>query len=286
MEDLNEQAPDPDEESTPPEVDEGAPAWTTTFGDMMSLLLTFFILLFSMSELKMDRFLLASQSLREAIGGTAVEAIDDPMGLMPDPVDPDLQMQNPAEAAGTTENDASDGTGTPMAERLAKAYLDDIAKRLEDFIRENNLEDVLRVDHHEDGVYLRIQAGALFASGEAQISPTSRWILKYLSEVTASVDVEVVVTGHADNIPIRSSVFLSNWELSAARAAGVARELVAGGKDPQQIRVESYGEYRPLYDNSTPEGRAGNRRVELFFSWNDVLAMTLKWSEGLERAEG
>ena len=81
--------PNPDEGASTPTVEEGAPSWTVTFGDMMSLLLTFFILLFSMSELEMDRFLLASQSLREAMGGTAPEAITDPTGLMPDPVDPE-----------------------------------------------------------------------------------------------------------------------------------------------------------------------------------------------------
>ena len=89
-----------EEESQLP-VEEGAPLWTVTFGDMMSLLLTFFILLFSMSELKMERFLLASQSLRQAMGGTATENIEDPMGLMPDPVDPDLNLQAPGTTEGT-----------------------------------------------------------------------------------------------------------------------------------------------------------------------------------------
>ncbi len=269
-----------------PEEEMGIPEWVVTFGDMMSLLLTFFILLFSMSELKVERFLLASESLREAMGGTGAEVIDDAIGLMPDPVDADLQLQNPGEADGADQSDSSSPPGPPLVERLADAYLENIAGQVQEFIDENELHEILGVDHNSDGVYIRIQAGALFASGEALIAEDNLWILEHLSEVTTSVEVGVVVAGHADNVPMRSGKFLSNWELSAARAAGVARELVAGGLDPLEVRVESYGEYRPLFDNSTSEGRAGNRRVELFYSWSDVLALTRRWSEEVRQATG
>jgi chemotaxis protein MotB len=90
--------------------------------------------------------------------------------------------------------------------------------------------------------------------------------VEQLGQITLGVDVPVTVAGHTDTIPISSSRFQSNWELSAARAAGVARALVAMGHDPDEVQVTAFGEYRPIDTNDTPEGRARNRRVELFYS--------------------
>jgi chemotaxis protein MotB len=135
------------------------------------------------------------------------------------------------------------------------------------------------VDREEDGVYLRMETPTLFGSGDAVIAEEGREMLQVLSQITMEFNVAVVVAGHADNQPIRSSVYASNWELSAARAAGVARFLVDDGHSPTMVRVESYGEFRPLADNSTPEGRARNRRVELLFSRDDVLSAAIDWTE-------
>ncbi|MFQ5538047.1 MAG: flagellar motor protein MotB [Gemmatimonadota bacterium] len=264
------------EETKCPEVEEGAPLWTVTFGDMMSLLLTFFILMFSMSELKMERFLLASQSLREAVGGTAEQPMEDPMGLMPDPVDPDLQLQNPGAGEDAADAPAS-GAGTAIVEMadwrdiFADAYMEALARKLETFVEAQALGRLVEVARDADGVYLRIQTLALFASGSGTLEEPGRVILKKLSEVIKDVEVPVVVSGHADNRPIRTARFASNWELSAVRAAGVARTLVDEGHDPELLQVEAYGEYRPVASNETPEGRARNRRVELFYARQNII---------------
>ena len=264
--------------STPPPCEEGAPLWTTTFGDMMSLLLTFFILMFSMSELKMERFLLASQSMREAVGGTATESVEDPMGLMPDPVDPDLQLQAPGQAEESTSAPVSGDGESAEIETLVEAYMDMIVTRLEEFTVARGLEETVSIQKDGQGVYLRMQTGALFTSGSATVADSGRAALWELADVTSSIDVRVVVSGHADDRPISGGVFASNWELSAARAAGVARALVERGQDPEMVRVESYGEYRPIASNDTPEGRAQNRRVELFYSKADIVATVKSWA--------
>lgn len=255
-------------------VEEGAPSWTVTFGDMMSLLLTFFILLFSMSELKVEKFLLASQGLREALGGTAEEVIDDPMGLMPDPVDPDLNMQNPGPGQAATGS-GGDGAGNGWLDGFTDAYLDVVEERFQEFIEKNDLTSTVKVERDRDGVRLRMETVTLFGSGDATVSPDGADVLGELSEITTGLDIGVVVSGHADNRPIRNSVFASNWELSAARAAGVARALVAKGHSPTKVRVESFGEFRPIASNDTPEGRSKNRRVELFYARADVTAAAL-----------
>lgn len=269
------------EEPVPPMVEEGAPSWTVTFGDMMSLLLTFFILLFSMSELKVERFLIASQSLREAMGGTAQESVEDPSGIMPDPVDPGLNLQNPGMTESVSQGEREEIVfGEGLLDEFADSYLDLIRERLQKFIDENQLWETVEVQKEVDGVFLRMESGALFGSGEALIRPEARGVLQYLSKITRDLNVGVVVAGHADNQPIRNMAFPSNWELSAARAAGVARILVQDGHPPTMVRVESYGEFKPIADNNTAEGRAKNRRVELFYSRQDVRDAALRWSDG------
>lgn len=271
------------EENAPPPAEEGAPLWTVTFGDMMSLLLTFFILLFSMSELKMDKFLLASQSLREAMGGTAAEAIVDPMGLMPDPVDPDLQMQNPGLSQGASESPDNGMAGgarigqMSVAEMIAEEYMKGMVEQLTSLVEENDLQDRLTLTIGADGVRIRVQAAALFQPGDAIVAAGSMWLLDSLAHLTGEVEVPVIVAGHADNQPIGNSRFASNWELSAARAAGVARRFVDNGRDPEQLRVEAFGEYRPVATNATREGRATNRRVELFYSRQAVIESVTRW---------
>jgi chemotaxis protein MotB len=278
---LEFQADCPEESGGPP-VEEGAPSWTVTFGDMMSLLLTFFILLFSMSELKMEKFLLASQSMREAMGGTAVEDPPDPMGLMPDDVDPELNMQNPGQTEGAQTDSTStiaSSEGAPWIEVFTDAYLERIRERLQAFVDENDLEGTVRVVMESDGVYLRIETVVLFGSGEAAIRSQGQQVINALSRVTRELKVPVVVSGHADNRPINTSYFASNWELSAARAAGVARALVEDGHPPTLVKVESYGEFKPVADNDTPEGRAQNRRVELFYAREEVRIAAMGWAE-------
>lgn len=280
-------------EVTPEEVEEGAPLWMATFGDMMSLLLVFFILLYSMSELKVERFLLASQSLNEAMGGTAAEPVDNPMGLMPDPVDPELALENPGKDPGAMEDqgqgatpregaldgaDGEAGESDDWLETFTDAYLEMIAKRLEAFVREEGLEDRVRVAREGEGVYLRIETVVLFGSGDARMRDEGARVLEYLSLITRELDVPVSVSGHADNVPIRTEAFPSNWELSAARAAGVARILVSGGQNPETVRVESYGEFRPVADNGSAQGRSRNRRVELFYSRDAVRAAARAWA--------
>jgi len=128
----------------------------------------------------------------------------------------------------------------------------------------------------------------LFGSGNATVSQKGAEVLDEISEITTGLDVGAVVSGHADNVPIRNGVFASNWELSAARAAGVARSLVNQGHPPTMVRVESFGELKPVASNDTPEGRSMNRRVELSYGRSDVTtaALMLLEQETSETAAG
>lgn len=258
-------------------VEEGAPTWVVTFGDMMSLLLTFFILMFSMSEMKQDRFLLAAQSLREAMGSTAEMPTETPLGLMPEEVDPELELSNPGMNNGATEILVDGEGGEDYIDVFAEAYMEMIVERLEQLIVDSGLDSgSIEVVTREEGVYLRIRDAALFPSGRAVMLQSGTELIASLSEITIGLGVPTIVSGHADSIPIRTAAFPSNWELSAARAAGVARQLVVHGQEPTDLEVQSFGEFQPVADNSTEEGRAQNRRVELFFSRDAIRDMALE----------
>lgn len=254
----------PEPEERKEEVEEGAPAWTTTFGDLMSLLLTFFILLYAMSELKVERFTLASQSLSTALGGTAVIPPDNPTGLV-------------ADTPGTfhpEDGDQEEGITQEEKEVISKAELemDELIERLEGLVEEQGLQDVISVDRSDEGIRLSIVASTLFPPGSAIMIEDKRWVLRCLAEVTSGLEFLAVVSGHTDNMPIQTSQFPSNWELSAARAGGVARELAQAGHSPQYLKVEAFGEHRPIDKNDTETGRASNRRVEILYSRTEIIA--------------
>lgn len=261
-----------------PPVEEGAPLWTVTFGDMMSLLLTFFILLFSMSELKVERFMLASQSMRDAMGGTAPESSESPLGPMAEPSDSTMRPQGSPGVEAASADAVGSASGPTEMDEIVDAYMGMITDRLSEFVRQHSLEESVTIQRDGDGVYLRMETGALFPSGSARIQPEGLGALGELAEVTSGISVRVVVSGHADNAPIVGGQYESNWELSAARAAGVARQLVMNGQDPLRIRAESYGEYRPIADNATPEGRAQNRRVDLMYARSDIVEAVRSWT--------
>lgn len=267
-----------DEGGAPAE--EGAPLWIVTFADMMSLLLTFFVLMFSMSEVKQERFLIAAQSLREAMGSTAEVPSPNPIGLMPDEVDPELEMSNPGLNMGATTIPIDGEGGEDVIDVFAEAYMEMIVEKLETLVEESGLEPgAVEVVTEEEGVYLRIRDAALFPSGSANLVTTGRELVASLADITSELAVPAIVSGHADSRPISTVAFPSNWELSAARAAGVARLLVAEGQDPEQLEVQSFGEFRPVADNETVDGRSKNRRVELFFSRDAIVDLALDLHE-------
>jgi chemotaxis protein MotB len=242
-------------------IEEGAPSWMTTFADLMSLLLTFFVLLYSMSELKVDNFFVAAQSLRSAMGSTAEVPPDPPIGLMLQNADPEIVLKQQGAQA-----DDGEGVEDEIA-RLAEEYLDLLAAQLRAAADSAGVaEDLIEIVREEDGLYLRIRNAALFESAQVQVLPSAESLLVTIAGITADLAIPTIVSGHADSRPIGTSVFPSNWELSAARAAGVARLLSVSGHPPQMLEVQSYGEHRPLTSNDSEEGRAENRRVELFFS--------------------
>lgn len=227
----------------------GGGSWITTFSDLMSLLLTFFILLFSMSNVSDDKFNQAAQSLSSSLIGGGE-------GIMDGVIVP-FEDNN----TGTNE------TVVP-AEELEAPGLDpaliEIYNRVINFVEKNDLEDKVIITADQKGIYVNISNAILFGKESASISREGRSVLKSVGKLLNQLDNRVVIEGHTDDIPNAYGQYPTNWELSVGRAVSVLRYLNENEHvDARRLSAVGYGENQPLAPNNSEENRARNRRVNI-----------------------
>ncbi|MBC7324841.1 MAG: OmpA family protein [Moorella sp. (in: Bacteria)] len=226
--------------------EEGAPAWMITFSDLMTQLVVFFVLLFSMSVIsqqKFQQFLASYQGIGILDGG--VSAIIETEAAPEDY----LQSPDSPEAAAALAR----------AREMMQTY-----QTVKNFLTANGLESLVEVRYEERGIALDIKERILFDSGKADLKPEAIRLLDKLLGLLRQVPNEVRVEGYTDNRPIHTIQFPSNWELSTARASRVVRYFIEEHRlQPERFVAVGYGEYRPLYPNDTAEHMAENRRVVL-----------------------
>ena len=217
-------------------------AWIVTYADLMTLLLVFFILLYSISSLNMEKFKHAIQSIQVSLGETNPK-----VGL--------LNLVNVPEA-----NDQNfvleDLTGLRSREQ-------EILDSLNSFIEGQNSSENILV-HEKDGqIIIEMRGQVLFTSGSAVFNDSAAPILDEIANIIqAHTEYNVNIKGHTDDIPISTPQFPSNWELSAVRATTVLKYLISKGVNPFRLTATGYGELLPQVPNDTSENRATNRRVE------------------------
>jgi chemotaxis protein MotB len=245
----------------------GQERWLITYADLITLLMIFFIVMYSMSQVDAQKFRAIADSLSVALGGGTPAKIDlatSPSGpsllesgsSVQTPLIPDSSVNPP-----TNPEEGQEGNGLEQQENLT---IEGIKAKLDQFAKDNKIQTKLISSIEERGLVVSIQDTLLFASGSAEITPTARTILKKISTVLAASPNYIKVEGHTCNLPIHTSQFPSNWELSVLRATNVVQILVKeGGIDSARLSATGYGEYRPIADNSTEEGRIRNRRVDL-----------------------
>ena len=255
----------------------GIPAWVMTFADLMSLLMCFFVLLLSFSEIDAQKFKQIAGELSAAFGvqreGPALEI---PMGTSPifDKFSPGKPEPTPVDSVRqqTTEQD-------PKLETLREELEADVQKQVQDTTKEqidtsmDALRDVLenelaqgrlQLENDRKRIIIRVEEKGSFPSGSAEMTPEFQDMLDRIATVLAELPGEITIEGHTDNIPINTSRFQSNWDLSAARASSVANALLYNETiKPERMRVQGYAETRPRASNEWPETRALNRRVEI-----------------------
>jgi chemotaxis protein MotB len=253
----------------------GPPPWIITFSDLMVLLMCFFVLMLSFSEMDVQKFKLMSGSLSAAFGvQTQVRAEDPPKGTSleaqefapgtPDDVAPDEVRQHTLDS---TMNTLDLGLEQRLREiKAAEARAEEQAQRLRDLF-EQEIEDG-RILVRRDGaeVVIQLLEKDSFASGDAELESGSLAALAKVGSLVAGMKGAITVSGHTDNVPVRGGgKYRSNWDLSAARAASVAHELLAAGVAPDRLMVSGHADTQPGVANDTPEHRAQNRRVDITF---------------------
>lgn len=254
----------------------GAPAWIVTFADLMSLLLTFFVLLLSFSSMEVNEFKKLAGAMRESFGlqsferlagfveleggivGTearTVTAIPLPEAEMPEKIGPEQPIEEeepepekPAQEVADLQEEASRRTFNDIQTVLA----DEIASDIMDVVRAGNVTVV------------RFPDRVSFPSGRGDLKPEFLPVLAKLLAVLEESDGQIIISGHTDNVPISTDQYRSNWDLSAGRAASVAHYIIDQTTiDPGRITVQGYADSRPLAPNDTVDNRAKNRRVEI-----------------------
>ena len=225
------------------ECEEGAPAWMATFADMSTLLMTFFVLLLSFSNMDVQKFKSMLGSVKDAFGTVT---------------------ENPG--------DFAEKSSTPVSIQLSEkesGMIDmlEMGDKVKQAITDHELENEAQVSVDEKGVTLKITGKLMFDAGSASIKEEFKPFLDSIAKIIKENDYLVAIEGHTDNIPIKNSpLYPSNWELSSARATSVLRYLVEKkGIPAKRLMAVGYADTRPLVPNDSPENRAKNRRVEFHF---------------------
>ncbi len=253
------------EEDAPKKPAAGAPAWVLTFADLMSLLLAFFVLLFSFSEMDKQKFKELSGSMKDAFGvQREIPAFKPPIGTSMI-----AREFSPGQPKPTAENQIRQEAVREMRDFVKveadEALNDDLEKVKAHLALEISEGLVEVVDDGERVIIIRIRERGSFASGSAELSPGFDPVLVKLGTLLNEIDGEIVVAGHTDPVPIHTERFSSNWDLSSARATTVLLGIIdASGQPNERFRVMAHAATRPLADNDTAEGRGRNRRVEIF----------------------
>ena len=259
-------------------------AWAIPYGDLITLLLAFFVVMYAISSVNEGKYRVLSDSLVAAFRGTPMtmepvqvghkqvgQGADIAMSIVrqdelagqPRDLLAVLPVRSKEVETGRTSGQAR-SIDRPPGEGGGSGALEDVAASVEEAMQPLIDGGMVAVRRKHNTVEVEIRADILFTSGQSRL--TSAAAIDTIERVGVALKPfpnPLNVEGHTDDRPINTLQFPSNWELSAARAASVVRLLTQGGLDPARLTVVGYGEQQPIRSNSTPEGRNANRRVLL-----------------------
>lgn len=223
-------------ESPPP----GAPGWMTTYGDMVTLLLTFFILMYAFSTIDSQKYVQISNSLKGALGGN--------VGVL---------------NQGTSVEPKGSFTSIVAAKK--------VFTQLQKVLNKKGLEGKVELSENAKGITISFKERLFFKLGSADILSEGYAILSEVGTILVEQPFPIRIEGHTCDLPIRSYKFPSNWELSAGRAVNVARYLTEkSGLNPVKISISAFSQYQPLVPNISEENRSRNRRVDIVILSNPI----------------
>lgn len=224
----------------------GGSDWLPTYADLITNLFAFFVLLFAFSTVDQAKFATFMHSIQNTLTGS-MSVMSGGESFRVDPA-----VEHKMESDSLWDNYG-----------IELEPLKDVLDKMQVLIEGNEIAGGISVYLEGRGLVIRITDDMLFDSGKAEIREAAKSYLADIARVVSEIDNPIQVEGHTDNIPIATTRFPSNWELSSARALNVLHFLVDQGIDPNRLSATAYGEHKPLYPNDTPELRARNRRVEI-----------------------
>ncbi len=253
--------------------------WLVSYADFITLLFAFFVVMYSissvndgkyrvLSETLTDAFLKSAQSLDPIQVGEKVRTINPVAGEYAASEPGTLESSDTEDPLDIIDEENIETKGRPEAEGTGKegdgkTNLDQTVAALESTLSPFIADDLVNVKKTDRGIEVEMKSKMLFDSGSARLSRTAIKMLRDVSEILRPLPNQIVVEGHTDNVPIRTILFPSNWELSSVRAASVVNLLGRFGIDPQRMAAIGYGEFKPTATNDDEEGRQKNRRVAL-----------------------
>jgi len=220
--------------------------WLVSYADFITLLFAFFVVMYAISSVNTGKYRVLSDSLGSAFGRTA----------------PDIPQAR-------TQIDMGFGARTLAMQRREAAIrrereqMADVARALQTALAPQISQGKVRVTQTSRGVNVEFNASVLFATGEAKLTNDSTQSLRAVAQILKNDKHAIQVEGHTDNVPIKTSTFASNWELSAVRAGSVVRLFADNGIDESRMIAVGHGSNQPVGSNDDPVGRARNRRVEV-----------------------
>ncbi len=231
-----------------PHEEEAGEAWLLPYSDLMTLLLAVFIVLFAVSQVDEQKALAMSESFTESMmnGSYAAAKMQE------------LQMEISSVGSITT-------TGAAIAGMGEEEQMEHLKEALDEKLKEEHLSASVSTGLDKRGLVISLSNAIFFDSGSAEIKAENEHTLLEIADmVSVMSDSYIRIEGNTDNVPMHSDLYPSNWDLSAARAANVVRLFTTKSNlKPEKLIAVGYGEFRPVADNSTEEGRAKNRRIDI-----------------------
>ncbi|MBS3942528.1 MAG: flagellar motor protein MotB [Actinobacteria bacterium] len=243
--------------------DGDANRWMGTYGDMITLLLAFFVLLYAMSEVDIQKFAAFVEGLAIPFGNNSAEGMmPESSGLLPDNNGLDEQQRAAVDIDVDADIDVDPAAAREYAERVKQ--LEDISEQLQKALKEQGLDVYVEQRRENRGLVVSIATDdVLFALGSTEIGERGWEILGAVAQILGDFENGVMIEGYTDDIPLRRASY-DNWNLSTDRAVAVLKVMVQEhGLPPEKVGAVGYGEHRPLVPNTDAASRARNRRVDI-----------------------
>lgn len=234
--------------------------WLVSYADFITLLFAVFVVLYAMGQSDKKKVEEVMQSLKESFGMVNAGAPAPKVNVIPSKAITVIPALKPELSISPTGRQRS-GTAKSRAE---EKDFRQIKASVEAYLVKRGAQNKVTLEITRRGLIVSLKEAGFFDSGQAVIRPDAYDLINTISEVMTQYNNPLRLEGHTDNVPISTAQFPSNWELSTARATNGLKYLLKNfDVDPDKISATGYAEFRPVADNSTPEGRAKNRRVDI-----------------------